>query len=88
MPSSIVAAGIGLWGEHQDRKAQKTAQRRMEAAQERTALEQKAAAPGQQQTREFDTEATNRRLKGVQATMLASRQAQNASAGGNATLGA
>ena len=86
MPASVVSAGIGLWNSHQDHKAQKSAQRAAARAQETSEVAARAASAAQMQTRDFSTEDTARRMRGVQATMLASRKAQNAG-GGKTTLG-
>ena len=51
------------------------------------AREAAARTPAELKQRDFSTDATNTRLRGIQATMLASRKAQNADAGGKTHLG-
>lgn len=75
------SAGVSASQQHQQRKAQKTAERR--ASEERRAAQ--AATPGTATVRDGSTGSTNEHLRGIQSTMLASRQAQNF---GNTTLGA
>ena len=67
--------------------AQEEAQRRQQVAQEKEAREAAARAPAELKQRDYSTDATNTRLRGIQATMLASRKAQNANAGGKTKLG-
>jgi len=78
--SAATAAGTSASQQHQNRKAQKTAQKRESKAQADAA----AATPGMAQQRDNSLASTNEHLRGIQSTMLASREAQNA---GNSTLG-
>ena len=71
----------------EQRRAQKEAQRKQQLAQEKAAREAAARTPAELKQRDFSTDATNTRLRGIQATMLASRKAQNADAGGKSHLG-
>lgn len=98
MPSSIVNAGLAWWQSSEERDAQKDAQARAEkaqkdaqerqlAAQKKAAQEAAARTPAQLKQRDYSTDATNTRLRGIQATMLASRKAQGANAGGKTKLG-
>ena len=68
-------------------RAQKEAQRKQQAAQQQAAREAAARTPAELKQRDFSTDPTNTRLRGIQATMLASRKAQNADAGGKTHLG-
>lgn len=68
-------------------RAQEEAQRKQQAAQEKAAREAAARTPAELKQREYSTDSTNSRLRGIQATMLASRKAQNADAGGKTKLG-
>ena len=94
--AASAAAGVGtsLYAADQQRKAareqeraQEEAQRKQQAAQEKAAREAAARTPAELKQRDFSTDATNTRLRGIQATMLASRKAQNADAGGKTHLG-
>ena len=67
--------------------AQEEAQRKQQAAQEKAAREAAARTPAELKQRDYSADATNTRLRGIQATMLASRKAQNADAGGKTHLG-
>lgn len=98
MPSSLVSAGLSIWqsGEEADAQeeaqqraliAQKQQQEKMLAAQRKSAQEAQARTPAELKQRDYSTDATNTRLRGIQATMLASRKAQNADAGGKTHLG-
>ena len=98
MPSMLVDAGLSVWQASEEReaqeeaqakaeKAQKEAQQRQLAAQRKAAQDAAARTPAQLKQRDYSTDATNSRLRGVQATMLASRKAQNANAGGKTKLG-
>ena len=98
MPSSLVDAGLAWWQASEERdareeaqaraeKAQKEAQQKQLAAQRKAAQEASARTPAQLKQRDYSTDATNARLRGIQATMLASRKAQNADAGGKTHLG-
>ena len=102
MPSSLVLGGIAAaaavgtaaYSADQQKKAardqqwaQEEAQRKQQAAQEKAAREAAARTPADLKQRDFSTDATNTRLRGIQATMLASRKAQNADAGGKTHLG-
>ena len=98
MPSSLVSAGLGIWQSGEERDAQEEAQRKAERAQRvaqqkqlaaQRKAEQEAAArtPAELKQRDLSTGATNTRLRGIQATMLASRKAQNADAVGKTHLG-
>lgn len=98
MPSSLVDAGLAFWQSSEERdaqekaqeraeKAQKEAQQKQRAAQEKAAREAAARTPAELKQRDFSTDATNTRLRGIQATMLASRKAQGPSAGGKTHLG-
>ena len=98
MPSSLVDAGLTWWQASEEREAQEDAQKRAEraqkeaqqkqlAAQQKAAREAAARTPAQLKQRDYSTDATNTRLRGIQATMLASRKAQGANAGGKTKLG-
>ena len=96
MAAASAAASIGTaaYSANQQQKAadkqaraQKEAQARQTAAQERAAREAAARTPAELKQRDFSTDANNTRLRGIQATMLASRKAQNADAGGKTHLG-
>ena len=68
-------------------RAQREAQAKQQAAQQKAASEAAARAPAELKQRDYSTDSTNTRLRGIQATMLASRKAQNADAGGKTHLG-
>ena len=98
MPSSLVDAGLAFWQSSEERDAQEeaqqkamiaqqNAQKKQLAAQEKAAREAAARTPAELKQRDYSTDATNTRLRGIQATMLASRKAQNADAGGKTHLG-
>ena len=98
MPSSIVDAGLSLWQASEEReaqeeaqdkaeKAQKEQQQKLLAAQRKAAQESAARTPAELKQRDYATDATNTRLRGIQATMLASRKAQTGDAGGKTKLG-
>ena len=102
MPSSLVLGGIAAataigttaYSANEQRKAareqeraQEEAQRKQQAAQEKAAREAAARTPAELKQRDFSTDAKNTRLRGIQATMLASRKAQNSDAGGKTHLG-
>ena len=94
MAAITTALATALYSADQQRKAardeewaQERAQRKQQAAQERAAREAAARTPAELKQRDFSTDATNTRLRGIQATMLASRKAQNADAGGKTHLG-
>ena len=98
MPSSLVDAGLAWWQASEQQEAQEDAQRRAEkaqkesqqkqlAAQEKAACETAARTPAQLKQRDYSADATNTRLRGIQATMLASRKAQGPNAGGKTKLG-
>ena len=98
MPSSIVSAGLGIWQSSEEQDAQEYAQnqaelaqykqqKQTEAAQKRAQQEAAARTPAELKQRKFNKDSTNTRLRGIQATMLASRKAQNADAGGKTKLG-
>lgn len=89
--ASIISA---LYVADQQRKAardqewaQEEAQRKQQAAQEKAAREAAARTPAELKQRDYSTDSTNSRLRGIQATMLASRKAQSADAGGKTKLG-
>ena len=94
--AASAAAGVGtsLYAADQQRKAareqeraQEEAQRKQQAAQQKAARDAAARTPAELKQRDYSTDATNTRLRGIQATMLASRKAQNADAGGKTHLG-
>lgn len=98
MPSSLIGAGLTFWQASEERDAQEEAQQRAMvaqedaqkkqlAAQEKAAREAAARTPAKLKQRDYSTDATNTRLRGIQATMLASRKAQVPSAGGKTKLG-
>lgn len=99
MPASIVGAGIGLWSSHEQREAQRKASRDSERAarqrqqemlkeQRKARQEADARTPKQAQERDNSNDPSyDARLRGVQATMLASRKAQNSGGGGKSLLG-
>ena len=98
MPSSLIRAGLSVWQSSEEADAQEEAQQRamiaqqkqqkeILAAQKKSAQEAAARTPAQLKQRDYSTDQTNTRLRGIQATMLASRKAQNADAGGKTHLG-
>ena len=98
MASSIISAGLGIWQSSEESDAQEYAQKQAELAQfkqqqemikAQKKAEQEAAArtPAELKQRKVSKDETNTRLRGIQATMLASRKAQNADAGGKTHLG-
>lgn len=98
MASSLIEAGLSFWQASEERdaqeealdraeKAQKEAQQKQLEAQRKTAQEAVARTPAEMKQRKFSTDATNTRLRGIQATMLASRKAQGSNAGGKTKLG-
>lgn len=98
MPSSIVDAGLSIWQSSEEADAQERAQKQAQIAQaqqqqrmadEQRKAQQQAAArtPAELKQRKFSKESTNTRLRGIQATMLASRKSQKADAGGKTKLG-
>lgn len=99
MPASIVGAGIGLWSSHKQREAQRKASRESEEAarkrqqemlkeQRKARQEADARTPKQAQERDYANDMSyDAWLRGVQATMLASRKAQNSGGGGKSLLG-
>lgn len=98
MPSAIVDAGLTFWQTNEEREAQEEAQAKAEkaqkeqqqktlAAQRKAAQEAAARTPAELKQRDYATDATNTRLRGIQATMLASRKAQTGDAGGKTKLG-
>ena len=91
---AAITLATALYAADQQRKAardqewaQEKAQKQQQAAQEKAAREAAARTPAELKQRNFSTDATNTRLRGIQATMLASRKAQNADAGGKTHLG-
>ena len=84
---AIISANAQEDAAEEQARAQKEAQQKQQAAQEKAAREAAARAPAELKQRDFSTDATNTRLRGIQATMLASRKAQNADAGGKTHLG-
>jgi len=90
MPSFVVSlysANASKKAAEKQAKAQEEAQRKQQVADERAAREAKARTPKQMHEREYAKGSTNANLRGVQATMLASRKAQNSEAGGKTKLG-
>ena len=84
---AIIAADAQEDAAEEQARAQKEAQRKQQLAQQKAAREAAARTPAELKQRDFSTDATNTRLRGIQATMLASRKAQNADAGGKTHLG-
>ena len=84
---SILGTDAAADAAEEQAKAQKEAQRKQQLAQEKAAREAAARTPAELKRRDYSTDATNTRLRGIQATMLASRKAQNADAGGKTHLG-
>ena len=91
---AAITLATALYSADQQRKAardqewaQEKAQKQQQAAQEKAAREAAARTPAEIKQRDYSTDATNTRLRGIQATMLASRKAQNADAGGKTKLG-
>lgn len=84
---AIISADAQEDAAEKQAKAQKEAQQKQQAAQERAAREAAARTPAELKQRDYSTDATNARLRGIQATMLASRKAQNSDAGGKTKLG-
>ena len=84
---AIIAANAQEDAAEEQAQAQKEAQRKQKLAQEKAAREAAARTPAELKQRDYSTYATNTRLRGIQATMLASRKAQNADAGGKTHLG-
>ena len=96
MAAASAAAGIGTAAysanqqkkaADEQRRAQEEAQRKQQLAQRKAAQEAAARTPAELKQRDFSTDATNTRLRGIQATMLASRKAQTGDAGGKTHLG-
>ena len=94
MAAITTALATALYSADQQKKAardqewaQEKSQAKMTAAQEKAEREAVARTPAELKQRDFSTDATNTRLRGIQATMLASRKAQNADAGGKTHLG-
>ena len=94
MAAITTALATALYSADQQKKAardqewaQEKAQKQQQAAQEKAAREAAARTPAELKQRDFSTDATNTRLRGIQATMLASRKAQNADAVGKTHLG-
>lgn len=98
MPSSLVDAGLTWWQSSEERDAQeeaqakalmaqRDAQKKQLAAQEKAARESAARTPAELKQRDYSTDETNTRLRGIQATMLASRKAQGSNVGGKTKLG-
>jgi len=96
--TSLVSAGLGIWQTYEQKsaqedaqnkaqKAQKEQQAKLLKAQEEARRDSAARTPKQMHEREFAASATNNSLRGIQATMLASRKAQNADGGGKTKLG-
>ena len=72
----------------EQRRAQEEAQRKQQLAQEKAAREAAARTPAELKQRDYSVSDNNAsRLRGIQATMLASRKAQSPSAGGKTHLG-
>ena len=94
MAAITTALATALYSADQQKKAardqewaQEEAQKKQQAVQEKAAREAAARTPAELKQRDFSTDSTNTRLRGIQATMLASRKAQNADAGGKTHLG-
>lgn len=85
--SALAAGGSAIYGHHAAKQAAKKQARAQEkaAAMEAAAMRNaEASRPATAHEREAASEAENQRLRGIQSTILASREAQN---GARATLG-
>ena len=85
--TSVVSANQQKKAARDQEWAQEEAQKQQQDAQKKAAREAAARTPAELKKRDYSTDATNTRLRGIQATMLASRKAQNADAGGKTHLG-